>query len=139
MKLSIAKDQLIAGLQAVQNVVGSRTTLPILSNVLLKGQADQLRFTATDLDVTVSSTVEARIEAEGGTTIPVKRFFSIVRELQAPEIELESDDKSVTSLKAGASFYKINGISADEFPPMPEFEDSASITLPQEKLKSMLK
>jgi DNA polymerase III subunit beta len=139
MKFSIAKDQLIAGLQAVQNVVGSRTTLPILSNVLLKGEGDQLQFTATDLDVTVSCRVDAKIGKEGGVTIPVKRFFSIVRELQAPEVELDTNDKSVSSLKAGPSFYKINGISADEFPPMPEFGESASITLPQEKFKTMLK
>ncbi|MGB0582024.1 MAG: DNA polymerase III subunit beta [Limisphaerales bacterium] len=139
MKLSIAKDQLIAGLQAVQNVVGSRTTLPILSNVLLKGEGDKLQFTATDLDVTISCHVDAKVGKEGGTTIPVKRFFSIVRELQAPEIELDTNDKSVSSLKAGASFYKINGIAADEFPPMPEFGESASIVLPQEKFKAMLK
>lgn len=139
MKLSIAKDQLIAGLQAVQNVVGSRTTLPILSNVLLKGEGNQLQFTATDLDVTISCRVDAKVGKEGGTTIPVKRFFSIVRELQAPEIELDTNDKSVSSLKAGASFYKINGIAADEFPPMPEFGESASIVLPQEKFKAMLK
>jgi len=139
MKLSIAKDQLIAGLQAVQNVVGSRTTLPILSNVLLKGEGNHLQFTATDLDVTISCHVDAKVSKEGGTTIPVKRFFSIVRELQAPEIELDTNDKSVSSLKAGASFYKINGIAADEFPPMPEFGESASIVLPQEKFKAMLK
>ena len=54
MNLSIAKDQLLNGLQAVQNVVGARTTLPILSNVLLRADKDKLEFTATDLDVTVS-------------------------------------------------------------------------------------
>ncbi|MBL6765494.1 MAG: DNA polymerase III subunit beta [Verrucomicrobiae bacterium] len=139
MKLSIAKDQLIAGLQAVQNVVSSRTTLPVLSNVLLSGEGDRLRFTATDLDVTVSCSVEAKIGKSGGTTIPVKRFFSIVRELQAPEVELDTNEKSVSSLKAGASFYKINGIAADEFPPTPEFKESAAVTLPQEKVKAMLK
>ncbi len=139
MKLAIAKDQLIAGLQAVQNVVGTRTTLPILSNVLLKAEGDSLKCTATDLDVTVSCSVAAKVGKDGGTTIPVKRLFSIVRELQAPEIELDTNDKSVSSLKAGASFYKINGISGDEFPPMPEFGEASAVTLPQEKVKAMLK
>ena len=59
MKVTIAKEQLINGLQAVQNIVGSRTTLPILSNVLLRAEGSQLHLTTTDLDVTISCSVEA--------------------------------------------------------------------------------
>ncbi len=139
MKFTIAKDQLMSGLQAVQNVVSTRTTLPILSNVLLQGAGDKLQLTATDLDVTVCSAVEADIKEEGSTTIPVKRFFSIVRELQASEAEITSDGKNVTTLQAGSSFYKINGISAEEFPPTPKFGESSTVTLPQDKVRTMLK
>ena len=57
MNLTIAKDQILIGLQAVQNVVSSRTTLPILSNVLLRAEGKRLEFTATDLDVTVACSV----------------------------------------------------------------------------------
>ena len=119
MKLSIAKDQLIAGLQAVQNVVSTRTTLPILSNVHLRAEDNRLYLTATDLDVTVACGVEAQVSGAGATTIPVKRLFSIVRELPIGEVELDTDDKSVTKLSAGASFYKLLGLGADEFPPCP--------------------
>lgn len=139
MKVTIAKDELIAGLQAVQNVVSTRTTLPILSNVLLKAADGRLHLTATDLDVTVTSAVSARVETAGATTIPVKRFFSIVRELQAPDVELKTDDRHATTLQAGASLYKINGISAEEFPPAPKFPEGEQVTLPQEKVKGMLK
>ena len=59
MNLTIAKDQLLNGLQAVQNVVSTRTTLPILSNVLLRADGERLEFTATDLDVTIACGVEA--------------------------------------------------------------------------------
>ena len=86
MKLSIAKDQLIAGLQAVQNVVSTRTTLPILSNVHARTEDNRLYLTATDLDVTITCGVEAQVNAAGATTIPVKRLFSIVRELPVGEI-----------------------------------------------------
>ena len=58
MNLTISKEQLLNGLQAVQNVVGSRTTLPILSNVLVRAEGNKLEFTATDLDVTISCSVE---------------------------------------------------------------------------------
>ena len=62
MNLTIAKEQLISGLQAVQNIVGSRTTLPILSNVMLKAEGDRLELTATDLDVSVCCSVEAQVK-----------------------------------------------------------------------------
>jgi DNA polymerase III subunit beta len=139
MNLSIAKDQLIHGLQTVQNVVSSRTTLPILSNVLMKAEDDKVEFTATDLDVTISCTVNATVKKKGATTIPVKRFFGIVKELASPEIELEVDEKHACSIRAGASFYKINGLSADEFPPIQKFKEDKKITLPQEKMKGMLR
>jgi DNA polymerase-3 subunit beta len=139
MNLSVAKDQLIHGLQSVQNIVSNRTTLPILSNVLLRASENKLEFTATDLDVTITCAVEASVKKKGAITIPVKRFFGIVRELGSPEIELEVDEKNACSVRAGASFYKIHGLSADEFPPLHPLKEEKKITLPQEKFKSMLR
>ncbi len=139
MKLTITKDQLISGLQAVQNVVSSRTTLPILSNVLLRAEGERLEFTATDLDVTISSSVAATVTKPGAATVPVKKLFGIVRELSVGEIDLEVDDKNVCSVRSGASFYKIHGLAADEFPPLPKFKDDKKVTLPQDKIKGMMK
>src|SRR5258705_436806 len=123
MNLTISKKQLINGLQAVQNVVSTRTTLPILSNVLLRAEKDRLEFTATDLDVTIACSVEAKVKKPGASTVPVKKLFGIVRELSNSEIDLDVDEKNVCSIHSGASFYKINGLSADEFPPLPKFKD----------------
>jgi DNA polymerase-3 subunit beta len=139
MNLTIAKDQLIAGLQSVQNVVSTRTTLPILSNVLLRAEENRLELTATDLDVTISTSVEANVKKMGATTVPVKKIFSIVRELSHPEIEIEVDEKNACSISAGASFYKINGLAAEEFPPIQKFKENKKIVLPQAKIRSMLK
>src|SRR5471030_2785936 len=139
MNLTITKENLINGLQAVQNVVSNRTTLPILSNVLIRAEGDRVEFTATDLDVTVACAVEASVKKGGSSTVPVKKLFGIVRELNNPEIELEVDDKNVCSVRSGASFYKINGLSADEFPPLPKFKDDKKVTLQQETLKGMLR
>jgi len=139
MNLSIAKDQIIHGLQAVQNIVGTPTTLPILSNVLLRTEENLLEFTATDLDVTITCAVEANVKKKGATTVPVKKLFGIVRELASPEIEMEVDEKNACSIRAGASFYKIHGLSADEFPPIQKFKENKKIVLPQEKVRSMLK
>ena len=139
MNLTIAKEQLLAGLQSVQNVVSSRSTLPILSNVLLRADGNRLELTATDLDVTISSSVEATVKKAGATTLPVKKLFGIAKELASQEIDLEVDEKSFCSVRAGSSFFKIRGLGPEEFPPLPKFKDDKKITLPQEKIRSMLK
>jgi len=139
MKLSIAKEQILQGLQAVQNVVGSRTTLPILSNVLLSASEQQLELTATDLDVTVTCSVQATVHRPGRTTIPVKKFFGICRELGHLEVDLETDERNVSTLAAGNSYYRINGLAAEDFPPLPQFSEKKHVVLPQDKLRSMLK
>lgn len=138
MNLTISKEQIIAGLQAVQNVVSTRTTLPILSNVLLRAEDGKVEFTATDLDVTVACKVEAKVGKPGATTVPVKKLFGIVRELSG-EIDIETDEKNVTSIRSGGSFFKIHGLSADEFPPLPVFKDDKKVALQQETVRAMLK
>jgi DNA polymerase-3 subunit beta len=139
MNLTIAKEQIINGLQAVQNVVSTRTTLPILSNVLLRAEGNRLELTATDLDVTVSCSVEAQVKRPGASTVPVKKLFGIVRELGNSEIDFEVDEKNVASVRSGPSFYKINGLAADEFPPLPKFKEDKKVVLAQETVRAMLK
>jgi DNA polymerase III subunit beta len=139
MNLTISKEQIINGLQAVQNIVSTRTTLPILSNVLMRAEKDRLELTATDLDVTVSCSVEAAVKKAGATTVPVKKLFGIVRELNSGDLEIEVDEKNFCSLRSGASFYKINGLSAEEFPPLPNLKEERKVVLPQEKVRSMMK
>lgn len=139
MNLSIAKEQLLAGLQSVQNIVSTRTTLPVLSNVLMRAEGDRLLLTATDLDVTISCGVTATVKRAGSTTLPVKKLFTIARELSASEIELETDEKNTTSVRAGASFFKIRGLGPEEFPAMPKFQEDRKVELAQDRLRTMLK
>ena len=139
MNLTISKEQIMHGLQAVQNVVSTRTTLPILSNVLLEAEGDRLKLTATDLDVTVTCAVEAQVKKGGATTVPVKKLFGIIRELNTGEIDLEVDEKNNCSIRSGASFYKINGLAAEEYPPMPKFKDEKKVSLKQETVKAMMR
>src|ERR1035438_7130318 len=139
MNLTITKEQILAGLQAVQNVVSTRTTLPILSNVLLRAEKGRVEFTATDLDVTIACSVEATVKKPGAATVPVKKLFGIARELNGGEIDLEVDDKNICSVRCGSSFYKIHGLSADEFPPLPKFKDDKKVSLQQETVKAMMR
>ncbi len=139
MKFTVSKDQLMRGLQAVQNIVGSRTTLPVLSNVLCRAEGDRLQFVATDLDMTISCTVEARIERAGASTVPVKKFFGIIKELPVAEIDIDVNDRNIFSVQAASSYYKIHGLPAEEFPPFPTIAEEKRVELPQEKVAGMLR
>jgi DNA polymerase-3 subunit beta len=139
MKFSVSKEKLLTGLQTVQNVVSTRTTLPILSNVLLQAEEGQLRLTTTDLDVGVSGKVDAQVEKPGATTLPARRLATIVRELPTSEIQIEIDAKNVASIRCGQSFFKIMGLPEEEFPPLPKFEDAKVFTLGQKELRDALK
>ncbi|HEY3897248.1 MAG TPA: DNA polymerase III subunit beta [Chthoniobacter sp.] len=139
MKFSVSKEKLLAGLQTVQNVVSTRTTLPILSNVLLQASEDHLRLTTTDLDVGVSGAITAQIEKPGATTLPARRLATIVRELPAAEILVEIDSKNVASIRCGQSFFKILGLPEEEFPPLPKLNESRTFTIGQQLLRDALK
>src|ERR1700681_3563529 len=104
MKFSVTKEKLLDGLQRVQNVVSTRTTLPILSNVLLQASNGGLNLTTTDLDVGVRCKVEAEITKTGSTTLPARKLFSILKEVPAAEIEIEVDDRNAASIHCGSSF-----------------------------------
>lgn len=138
MKLSISKEQLNSGLQAVQNIVGSRTTLPILSNVLIQAGESLVELTATDLDVTISCAVEARVDVPGAVTLPVKKLVSIVRELAVGDVDMDIDEKLCCAISAGPSFFRVNGLPAEDFPPVPKIEGGATVVLAQEKFKRMI-
>lgn len=127
------------GLQQVQHVVSSRTTLPILSNVLIEAGEGGLRLTTTDLDMGVSGVAEAEVSREGTTTLPAKKLLNIIRELPSAEIEVSVDAKNVASIKSGPSFFKIIGLSDEEFPSMPDFKDAKEYKINQAVLKESLR
>ena len=138
MHITISKENLLKGLQSVQGVVGSRSTLPILANVLLRAEGNLLHFTATDLDMAITCNVEAKVEIEGTTTLPVKRLFNIVRELSSGDITMESNDKHICSVNSGGSRFKIHGISADEFPPSVTLNNAKEVKIDRGVLGDML-
>ena len=139
MKFSVSKDKLLEGLSTVQNVVSTRTTLPILSNVLLQASDGEIRLSTTDLDVGVRRSVEAQVERIGATTLPARRLFSIVRELPSSEIYFDVDTKNCASIRSGSSYFKILGLPEEEFPPLARFEDAKIFTIAQKVLKDGLK
>jgi DNA polymerase III subunit beta len=139
MKFSATKEKLLEGLQQVQNVVSTRTTLPILSNVLLQAKEGAVHLTTTDLDVGVRGSFEANVDKVGATTLPARRLFTIIRELPSSEIAVEVDGKNAASIRSGQSFFKILGLPEEEFPPLPKFENAKVVTMRQKDLHDGLR
>ncbi len=139
MKFSATKEKLLEGLQQVQNVVSTRTTLPILSNVLLQAKEGAVHLTTTDLDVGVRGSFEANVDKTGATTLPARRLFTIIRELPSSEISVEVDGKNAASIRSGQSFFKILGLPEEEFPPLPKFENAKVVTMRQKDLHDGLR
>jgi DNA polymerase-3 subunit beta len=139
IKFSVTKENILQGLDRVQSVVSSRTTLPILSNALVKADEKGLNLAATDLDVGVRCVVEATVSKGGGTTLPARRLFSILREAPSAQIDVEVDERNAASIRSGSSFYKIMGLPEEEFPPFPEKSGGKIIKIAQSVLRDMLK
>ncbi len=139
MKLRFSKEKFLDGLQQVQNVVSSRSTLPILSNVLIRAGKEGIRLTTTDLDVGVSCVIEAEVIREGATTLPARRLFTIIRELAHSEVEVEVDDKNIATIQCGGSHFKIVGLPESEFPQLPKLAGAKAFTVDQKILRDALK
>lgn len=139
MKFAVTKEALLDGLQRIQNVVSTRSTLPVLTNALLETTETGLRLTTTDLEVAIRGEIAAQVEKPGATTLPARRLAAIVRELPASEITIETDAKNVSTLRCGASYFKIFGLAKDEFPAFPSFQEAKSYTIKQSELKDGLR
>ena len=139
MKFTITKDKFTNGLGQVLNVVNSRVTLPILSNVLIEAREDELVLTTTDLDVGITGRVAASVAQPGSVTLPARKLATIIRELPDAEITVTVDKDNVASVRCGASFFKILGLGPEEFPPLTEPENAAEFKLSQATLKDGLR
>ncbi len=140
MKANLNKEEVLEALQKVQNVVGSKTTLPILLNTLVEASAELggLRFTSTDMDLSVRAVVPCRVDEDGKAALPAKRLFSIFRELPGSEIRFEIEDSRKATIVAGKARFVLMGMNPDEFPEFPKVEDDVEIVLPQKQLGEML-
>ena len=119
MKLTITREQLQEGLVAVAASVPAKTTLPILSNLLLEATKDGIRLSGTDLDISVSTTVSASIDQEGAITLPARKLVEIVRELPSAAIRLTASGEQRVTIECGRSKFKLLGLPREEFPAFP--------------------
>jgi DNA polymerase-3 subunit beta len=119
MKFTITRDQLQQGLVAVAASVPAKTTLPVLSNILVEATKDGLRLSGTDLDISVSTTIAASVDQEGAITLPAKKLVEIVRELPSGSIRITSSGEQRVSIEANRAKFKLLGLPREEYPAFP--------------------
>jgi DNA polymerase III subunit beta len=138
MEVVLDRDQLLRGLQLVQNIVEPRQTLPILANVLLETDGDTVRITATDLEVGARVSMPAKVGAKGKITVAARKLGEIVKELPAAALSLKVGDNAGVSLRCGGVSYKLVGMAGDDFPPVVPASPSAWLSMESKVLREML-
>ena len=113
MKFKINRDHFANGLAQVLNVVGSKATMPILSNVLIEAGKDQISLTTTNLDLGIRCQIKAEVKETGSVTLPVKRLAGIVRELPNLDVTLDASPNHQIKLTSGGSTFRIMGRSEE--------------------------
>lgn len=138
MKIKILKQTFLKNIQHVQNIISSKSSLPILSNILIEAEKNKVVLTTTDLDIGISSALETEVEEEGAITIPAKRFNDIIKELPDEDISISTMKNNSMVIKCSKCFFKIMGLPKEEFPKLPEFKDEPSVVIKQSVLKNMI-
>jgi DNA polymerase-3 subunit beta len=141
MRFTIPRDALFDALQKVQNVVEKKSTVQILSNVLLTVGKDHFTVSATDLEVGVNVTLPLAASKEitpGKVAISAKSLFDIVKELPNKPISLEKKENNWVHLSCAKSTFNLVGLGADEFPPLPVFEDKDYVEVNSALVREMI-
>ena len=130
LNCTVLKDDLLEGLTSLQNITNKKGTLAILANVLIESSQEGLYITGTDLEVGMKIFVKAEVKSQGKLTLPSKKIFEIVRESGSKAIDIEETENSWVIITTGLSTYNLVGISSDEFPDFPEYEEDNFISFP---------
>ena len=139
MKLSIERGALLKAVAQAQSVVERRNTIPILANVLIEAEGDQVSFRATDLDIEVVDKVPAKVERAGATTVPAVTLHEIVRKLPEGALVGLTDDPATGRLavEAGRSKFSLATLPREDFPVMASSEYASNFTVPAPVLRRL--
>ncbi len=138
MQIKAKRGDLLATLYWTQSIVERRNTMPILANVLIETRKEELRITATDLEVGVRGEIESEIEKEGTVTVNAKKLYEIIREVPTEEVHVKRLENEWVEIRSGKSIFKIVGMDAREFPQFPSFDAKSLSTTAASILRGMI-
>ncbi len=138
MRVSILQDQLARGLSIVSKAVDSRPTLPVLANILLMTEDARLKLVATNLEMSITTYIGAKVDRPGAITLPAKTLVELITNLSPERVDLTLDSATQTvNVRCGTTNSNIKGIAASEFPPVPESQEP-DVLLPAKVFKEMV-
>ncbi len=138
MEFTVKRNLLLNELNLVQGVIEKKSTIPILSNILLKAGEEYLEITATDLDVSICCGCSAEVRTQGMMTVSARRLFEIVRLLpEEADVQCNLLENDWIQLRAGRSEYKVVGLPRENFPTIPEVTEGG-IEIPGSALRAMI-
>lgn len=138
MEITVSKAELLRELSATQGVVERKTTIPILSNYLFEAGGDRLSLTATDLDLSLRTSCNAKVKKEGACTIPARKLFDYVKLLPDADITIKMLENHWVSIRCGRSNTKMVGMARSNFPSLPVFPTAGVVKIPALVLRGMI-
>ena len=138
MDFVIGKDTLLRELQAMQGVVEKKSTIPILSNIVLDARKGRLELLATDLEVGVRTSCDAAVTKEGSATLSARRLFDIVRLLPEAEVRFKVDDGKWATITCQKARFRVVGLPREDFPEIKEFDFAKGIAIERELLLDLI-
>jgi DNA polymerase-3 subunit beta len=138
MEITVSKGELLRELTATQGVVERKTTIPILSNYLFEAGGDKLSLTATDLDLSLRTSCNAKVKKEGSCTIPARKLHDYVKLLPDADITIKLLENHWVSIRCGRSNTKMVGMAKSNFPTLPAFPTAGAITIPAQVLRGLI-
>lgn len=138
MKITILQSNFARALAQISRVVGNRTTLPVLSNVLIVAEKGGIKLSATDLEVGITTHTTGKVEEEGSITLPARLLVDFINNNKDESVQI-SVNGNIATLKSERFEAVIHGISAEEFPTVPEIKSTAFVSLEREVFLGALK
>src|SRR5437868_10162218 len=138
MEITVSKFELLRELTATQGVVERKTTIPILSNYLFEAVGDKLFLTATDLDLSLRTSCNAKVKKEGSCTIPARKLHDYVKLLPDADITIKLLENHWVSIRCGRSNTKMVGMARSNFPSLPVFPTAGVVKIPALVLRGMI-
>jgi len=139
MKILCEKEKLIKGLNSIQGVTNSKTTLPILQGILIQTNNNEVKLTTNDNELGIEYIFSCNVKEQGAIVVDSKMFSEIIRKLPDSEIKIELKNNNILEIECLDSLYKLSTMNPEEFPELPVIEIEKSIKISDVKLKSMIK
>ena len=139
MKISCLRTDLANAVANVSRAVSTKATIPALEGVLIKAYGDHLNISGYNLEIGITTDIDATIKQEGEIVVSAKLFFDIVRKLPEEVVLIETDDRMVTYITCGNADYQIVGMSSVEYPDLPTFEQTDCISINAKLLRDMIR